>query len=119
MAGFAKRASDDFSHLAGSTEERAAVLKYLDGAPAEVKASAEAILKAAEGHAKFAFSRAGAGGGFEKGEGETPEAKLTKLAKEYEKAHASTPGMTFAKAYDAVAQANPDLYEEVVNPSVD
>ncbi len=119
MAGFAKRASDDFGHLAGTTEERAAVLKFLDGAPAEVKASAEAILKAAEGHAKFAFSRAGAGGGFLKSEDDDPQAKLTKLAKEYQKANASAPGMTFEKAYDAVTKANPELYEEIVNPTVD
>lgn len=119
QAGFAKRATEEFGHLAGTPDERASVLKFLDAAPTEVKTAAEAIFKAAEGHAKFAFSRAGAGGGKPAGDGDTAEEKLTKLAKEYEKSHSTTPGMTFAKAYDAVAQANPQLYEEVINPSAD
>lgn len=115
-ATFAKRASEEFPHLAGTADERALVLKAISKMDDTAKAAAEAILKAAEGHAKFAFARAGAGGGGLPGGSESPEAKLTKLATEYQKANAGT---TFAKAYDAVAQANPQLYEEVVNPSQD
>lgn len=118
-ATFAKRASDEFPHLAGTTEERALVLKAISKMDDKAKAAAEAILKAAEGHAKFAFSRAGAGGGALPGGELTPEAKLNKMAEEYQKANAATPGMTFAKAYDHVIKANPGLYEEALNPSED
>jgi hypothetical protein len=108
-AVFAKRASDEFPHLAGTVDERAAVLKAISKMDETTKASAEAILKAAEGAAKFAFSRRGAGGGDGGSDTDTAEAKLNKKAKDIEKANS---GLSFAKAYERACEENPDLYEE-------
>lgn len=113
-ATFAKRASDEFPHLAGSVDDRAAVLKHLSGAPEAVRTAGEAILKAAEASAKFAFSRIGGGGGPD-GEANDPAAKLEKMAKDYAKANS----VSFAKAMDTVAQTpeGAALYAESVTPT--
>lgn len=114
---FAKRASDDFPHLAGTVEDRAAVLKHIAKAPEAVQKAAEAILKAAEGSAKLAFKSVGHGNGqVTKTEGNA-EAELTKLATELVKSSAGK--LTFAKAYDQVALANPALYEAALNPAAE
>jgi hypothetical protein len=103
LAGFTKAATTDFAHLAGSVEERASVLKFLDGAPADVKKAADAILKAAEGASKFAFEKAGHGGG-RTPEREDAETTLQKMADELRKAD---PNLTPAQAYDK-ALASPE-----------
>jgi hypothetical protein len=118
-ATFAKRAIEEFPHLAGSVADRALVLKHLDTADAATKTAAEAILKAAEGSAKLAFTKLGHNDGSQAEDG-TPdgaEAKLRKLAED--KAAASGGKLTFAKAYDEVIQAHPDLYEEALGLDAD
>ncbi len=111
-ATFAKRAVDEFAHVAGSVEDRAAVIKLFDGADEKTKAAGEAILKAAEGAAKLAFKKVGAGGGEGQADGASAEGKLEKLAKSREEASAGK--LTFAKAYDQVIKENPALYEEAL-----
>jgi hypothetical protein len=111
---FAKRAGDEFPHLAGSVAERASVLKHLSTAPEAVQKAADAILKAAEATAKLAFKSSGhSDGKVIKTEGGA-EAELTKLANELVKSSAGK--LSFAKAYDEVAMANPSLYEAATNP---
>jgi hypothetical protein len=113
-ASFAKRADDEFPHLAGSVADRASVLKHLSTAPEAVQKAADAILKAAEATAKLAFKSSGhADGKVIKTEGGA-EAELTKLANELVKSSAGK--LSFAKAYDEVAMANPSLYEAATNP---
>ena len=118
LAGFTKRATDEFSHLAGTVEERAAVLKHLSTASPEVQKAADALLKAAEGAAKFAFEKAGAGGGGSP-ERQDANAELKKRADAIVSAD-STGTMTFAKAYDQVL-ATPEgaaLYEKSLSSPV-
>ncbi len=118
-ATFAKRAVDEFPHLVGTVEERSAVLKHLSGAPPAVQKAAEAILKAAEATAKLAFSKLGTIEMDDDGEATVTkndgdatvtksEAKLTKLANDLVAKDAT---LSFAKAYDQAATANPQLYE--------
>lgn len=112
-ASFIKSASEDYPSLAGSVEERALVLKALAKSDEATRAAGEAILKAAEAASSFAFSKRGtsaiaAGTGLEKADDKNPAGKLDALAKAYQKDNA---GVSFAKAYEAVAMAHPDLYE--------
>lgn len=58
-AVFTKRAEQEFAHVAGTVEERVAVLKALDSADPAAKAAGEAVLKAAESVAKLAFEKLG------------------------------------------------------------
>lgn len=116
LAGFAKRAGDEFSHLAGSVQDRAAILKHLSTAPADVQKAADALLKAAEGAAKFAFEKAGHGGGL------SPErldanAELKKRADALVKAD---PELTAAQAYDKVLATaeGAALYEKSLSAPV-
>lgn len=116
LAGFTKRATDDYAHLAGSVEERAAVLKHLATASPEVQKAADAILKAAEGHAKFAFSKAGHGGGSDPVR-KSANDELQKMADDLRKAD---PNLTPAAAYDK-ALASPEgaaLYEKSLSQPV-
>ena len=120
-AMFTKQAETEFAHVAGTVPERVALLKSIEAMTDPVaKKAAQEGMKAQEALAKVAFTRVGAGGGLEpgfaKGAGNGGGAGFTKadgeldrLAKEYEKAHAGT---SYAKAYDTVVQANPQLYEQ-------
>lgn len=119
-ATFEKAASEHYKHLAGTVAERGAVLKYLSLAPDDVKKSAETILKAAQAASEFAFTKRGTSvhksGESLEGQGGEPTTageKLTKMASDLV-AKSTTP-ITFAKAYDQVIQANPDLYEEATS----
>jgi hypothetical protein len=117
MASFTKRATDDFRHLAGSVEERAAILKHLSTAPAEVQKAADALLKAAEGAAKFAFEKAGAGGG--KGpEANDAEGEIQKIADDILKAQ---PTLTAQQAYSKALEtpAGAAAYEKTLSRSVE
>lgn len=122
-ATFTKQAETEFAHVAGTLDQRVVMLKGIDlmTDPVAKKAVLDA-LTAAEAMAKTAFSRVGAGGALEPGFAKTggtgngngagftkADGELDRLAKEYEKAHA---GMSYAKAYDNVVQANPQLYEQ-------
>lgn len=98
-ATFAKQASTDFAHLAGTTEERASVLKFIATAPEDVRKAADAIFKAAEASAKLAFSKVGGRGG--NPEAADAEGEIQKRAKEYQKAD---PKLSDAEAYDKVLQ---------------
>lgn len=114
-----KRATVEFPHLAGSEDDRFAVLKYLAKAPEDVRKSADAILKAAEAASKLAFSKAGRGAAPGEGPtGDNPEAKLNSLAKRHQETHAAS-GMTFEKAMDEVLQTpeGSALYEQSVSPT--
>jgi hypothetical protein len=116
MATFTKRATDDFAHLAGTVDERAAILKHLSTAPADVQKAADALLKAAEASAKFAFSKAGHGGGADPVRADA-NTELKKRADDLRKAD---PKMTDAQAYDAVL-ATPEgaaLYEKTLSAPV-
>lgn len=53
MADLRKRADDEFPNVLGTTDERAAVLKFAKNAPEGVKNSIEAILKSANASAAF------------------------------------------------------------------
>lgn len=104
-AEFKKRASDEFPHLPGSVDERAAVLEALAAAPEPVRKTADEILRAAEGHAKAAFARAGHKK-TDGSDGESATEQLDKLAKEHAKAN----NVTYEKAYSVVIQKNATLY---------
>lgn len=113
LATFEKRANDEFPHLAGTSADRATVLKYLDAAPEPIKKAAETILKAAEGAAKFAFDKAGRSGGDQPDDG-SPEAALNKGATDLLKARPDL--KTFEKAYDEFSRTpeGAKLYQQVV-----
>lgn len=101
-----KRAGDEFSHLTGTAEEIAGVLKAFEGMPDEVKKTAEGLLSSAEKLAAKAFNREGHRDGNNVIEG-SPVDKLDKLAKEYAKENKCD----FSKAYVAVIEKHTDLYE--------
>jgi hypothetical protein len=116
LATFTKRATDDFAHLAGTVEERAAILKHLSTAPADIQKAADALLKAAEGAAKFAFEKAGHGGGADPVR-KAATVGLQEMADELRKAD---PTLTPAAAYDK-ALASPEgaaLYEKSLSQPV-
>ncbi len=107
-AVFAKRATDELSHMTGTVEERAAMLKGVEAISDPVaKAAALKGLHTANTLAKSAFAKVGMGGG-PIGGGDTLE-KINNLAKDYQK---NNPKVTFAKAYEAVCEENPGLYEK-------
>ena len=101
-----KRAGDNYSHLTGTAEEIAGVLKAFEGMSEEVKKTAEGLLSSAEKLAAKAFNREGHRDGDNVIEG-SPVDKLDKLAKEYAKENKCD----FSKAYVAVIEENTDLYE--------
>lgn len=109
-ATFAKRAVDEFPHLAGTVEQRALVLKALSKADEPTRTAAEALLKAAEASAKFAFEKAGHNPQTQR-EG-SPEAELQKKADEIKKRE---PALTAAAAYTKAMEENPALYAATVN----
>lgn len=109
MSTLRKRADDDFSHLPGTTDERALVLKAMGGMEEAVRKSLEAILKAGEAALKAGFERTGSSIGAVVSGSAAEE--LQTLTKAYAKEHS----VSEAVAYDAVAQANPGLYERVLN----
>jgi hypothetical protein len=111
-AGFEKRASTEFAHVAGTLPERVAMLKGIAALPENLRKGAEAALVAAEALAKSGFSRIGKGtppGGGEGGNGSADD-ELTQKAKEIQKAAGK--GMTFEKAYTQACEENPALYEK-------
>lgn len=63
MAELKKRADDEYPHIPGSTEQRAAMLKVISHLPEDVKSSFEKVLGQAEKLAKVAFSPMGHNGG--------------------------------------------------------
>jgi hypothetical protein len=59
MAQFEKRAETEFAHVAGTTAEKAAVLKSFAAMPEDARKAAESILTAAEKMAAAGFARLG------------------------------------------------------------
>ena len=115
-ASFTKRATDDFGFLAGSVEDRAAILKHLSTAPEAVRKAADELLKAANATSKLAFAKAGHGGG---GSPEAADAntQLKKMADNLQKAD---PKLTSAQAYSK-AMETPEgaaLYEKSLSQPV-
>jgi hypothetical protein len=113
MSELTKRASDEFSHLPGTADAKAGILKAMSSMPEEVQKNLETILKASEKMVATGFAMKGVMDG-STSDSTSPEAQLEKKAKEIEKAE----GITFAKAYDKAAQQNPDLYQQIATPSV-
>ncbi len=107
---------EEFAHVAGSVDDRVLTLKHIAKVretDAKGADAMEAILKAAEGTAKFAFQRAGSGGGLSNpADGNGAATQLDNMARDY----AKTASVSFAKAYDAVSQtpAGKELYEKIV-----
>lgn len=98
---FEKRAADDFSHLAGSVEERGAVLKFLSTAPDGVKAAADAIFKAAEASTKLAFEKRGHNGSINSPIAKGGEAEIQAIADTIRKADPTlSPAMAYTKALE-------------------
>ena len=62
MAELRKRADDEYSHVAGSTDERASILKALGGLPESDRKAFEKVLQANEKLAKMAFAGVGFSG---------------------------------------------------------
>jgi len=105
-ASFEKQAVEDYSHLPGTVQERAAVLAHVATASEAVRKTATEILKAAEATAKAAFGRAGSNHR-KSGEGKTAAEELDELARE----HAKTNKVSFEKAYASVMETHADLYK--------
>lgn len=108
-----KRAEEELPHVPGTVQQRAAMLKALDGIEDEGnRAAAHAALKAQNDAMAFAFTTKGhvaatspAG---------SPEAELEKMAAEHQ---AKNPGMSMEKAHaDVMATpAGAELYAKSVN----
>ena len=62
MAELRKRADDEYSHVAGSTEERASILKAIGGLSESDRKAFEKVLQANEKLAKMAFAGVGFSG---------------------------------------------------------
>lgn len=106
MAGFVKRAGDDYAHLPGTTAEIGEVLKFVDGASENVKKSIEAVFKAAETTTAAGFTTQGSTYAKSAGAGSAEE-QLDTLAKAYDKEH----NVGYAAAYSEVVEKNVSLYE--------
>lgn len=100
MADLRKRADDDYKHVVGTSDEKAAVLKAIKGMDEPVRKSAETILAACEKMTASGFAKIGHGNG-RVAEG-SADSELDKKAKEYAKANS----VPFAKAYDEVLNSD-------------
>lgn len=112
-ANFTKAATVEYPHVAGTVDERVAMLKHISKADEATRKAFDAVLTANERLAKSAFSKAGTLGG--EMNPEDPTAKLEKMAKD--RADASGGKTTFAKAYADVCAENPALYEAATQPA--
>lgn len=110
---FAKRAKDEFGNLPGDESTHVEIVKALDSiTDGEARQKAFEVLKSASSTFVKAFERVGTSD-TESAEGDTPEARLNKMAKDYEKEHK----VSFAKAYQAVCETEEgqQLYSELIN----
>lgn len=106
---FAKKAETEYPNVPGEPAMKGKLLKAIDAFDDDLKKFATETLKASNDAITKAFTEVGALS-LEKAAG-SPEAELNKMATEYQKANT---GMTFEKAYDAVAQtpAGAALYQK-------
>lgn len=95
---FEKRAETELAHLPGTIQERAALLKAVDGIKDETQRSAALKSLAAGNKANEANTTSLGTSTPRKVEKSAPNAELDELAK----AHATEKGLPFAKAYAAV-----------------
>jgi hypothetical protein len=110
-SGFTKRAESELSHLPGTIDERAAILKAVDGIKDEThRNSALAALKAGDAAMAGAFKSKGSTEGAT--DADSPEAKLDALAKGYV---AKNSGVSEAAAYVKVLETDEgkELYREI------
>ncbi len=77
-----KRADDEFSHVPGTSVERAQMLKAINGLGEDLKKSFETVLTQAEKLAKAGFDKLGHRGG--KSPGENGEGDISKAASSFE-----------------------------------
>lgn len=111
IAGFTKQAGDEFSHLPGTPEAVAQVLRSIDKMVPEAKQAALTILKSAEEVAAKSFETAGRTSGSTH-EDSSAVAQIETLTKQYRESH---PAVTEEQAYAAVLQQNPGLYDQVTS----
>lgn len=107
-----KRCGDLFKHLKGDMPAKVALLKAVDGiGEVATRDAVMEMLKANDAGLGEALKTLGTQTGATVSE---PEAKLNKMAEDYMAAHKAE-GMTFAKAYDIVAQTpeGSALYKEL------
>lgn len=108
---YKSRAGSEMGYLTGTDDEHAEILKGIDMLPEAARAGQLNIIKAANETARMSFAKYGTGGAGSPAESTDPKggalAKLDTMATEL----AKTTKVSFAKAYDTVCQANPQLYE--------
>lgn len=112
-ANLQKRALEEFKNLPGTAEEKAALLKSIDGIADEaVRKSALAAVKAGDNALSGAFVRKGATNGSTVESG-SPTDELDKMAKKY----AEENKVNYHKAYDVVTQTEEGrkLYQQTLN----
>jgi hypothetical protein len=106
LAKLEKRADDEFSHVPGTTAERAAILKAVSEMPDALKKSFETVLKQSEALAKSAFTMKGTNAGdsedVRKGRQDF-EAKVAEIKK--------AEGCTRAEAMSKARVSHPDLFK--------
>lgn len=108
QAALEKRAAEELSNLPGTVQERAALLKAVDAIADEAaREAARKALKAGNDAIKGAFTLVGHRNGQADA---SAEAELDRLAK----AHATAHNVDFYTAYDAVAEANPELVKRAI-----
>lgn len=100
----AKRVQDEFASLAGKPEDTVKVLKFVNNAPADVKAALDTILKSAQQLAKRAFERLGHGDGQEIKKGQKPFNDAVDKIMVRDK-------ISKSKAMVKAAEEHPDLYK--------
>lgn len=114
MSELKKRADDEYKHLPGTVEAKAAILKSAKSMPAEASAALEAILKAAEKMAAEGYVVKGASGGKGGRVGDVNKSaaeELESLAKEA----AKDGKITYEKAYAQVIEKRADLYTKFLS----
>jgi len=113
MSELKKRADDEYKHLPGTVEAKAAILKGAKSMSAEASAALEAILKAAEKMAAEAYSTKGAKNGKtgDSGVNKSAASELEELAKEV----AKNDKISYEKAYSQVIEKRSDLYTKFLS----
>lgn len=109
MSDLRKRADDDYSHVPGSTDERAAMLKALTTLDEPVRKSFEAVLQQSEKLAKSGFERVGSRGG--KPADESMEKKAQDFESKLNKIRADFPKLSKQDSLKKARQENPDLFK--------
>lgn len=106
-ASIAKRVQDEFSHLAGKSEDTIKVLKHLSSAPKDVQDAVTVIFTAAEALAKRGFERLGVNDGEIK-KGQKPFLEKVEQIMTRDR-------ITKSLAMQKAAEEHKDLYEAYQN----